>query len=176
MKIYKYVSVLLAVLAMSATFISCDRDKDITGNPFVDHNTSVNGKQDYWISFELTPGSLSAEAQARYNSILAEQIYPDDYAAGTREIKFIEHPMYCTEDYARNNFNKVAALSNEENDIVQKVMIPTFCVDTIGGVNHSDFTVTMTLSKDSMRTVIATHSWDAATAFDGQALIDANKK
>lgn len=157
MKIYKYVSVLLAVLAMSATFISCDRDKDITGDPFVDHNTSVNGKQDYWISFELTPGSLSAEAQARYNSILAEQIYPDDYAAGTREIKFIEHPMYVTEDYARNSFNKVKAVPSDENDIVQKVMVPVAKF-----AKTKDFDVTMKLSRDSMKTVLDSYVFRGA--------------
>ena len=157
MKIYKYVSVLLAVLAMSATFISCDRDKDITGDPFVDHNTSVNGQQDYWISFELTPGSLSAEAQARYNSILAEQIYPDDYAAGTREIKFIEHPMYVTEDYARNSFNKVKAVPSDENDIVQKVMVPVAKF-----AKTKDFDVTMKLSRDSMKTVLDSYVFRGA--------------
>lgn len=169
MKINKYVTVLLTVAAMASTFVSCSRDNDITGDPMADHNQG--SKQDYWIDFQLSnAGSLSEAAQARFIELRDTTLY------GEKLIKIIEHPMYCTEDYARNNFNKVAALSNEENDIVQKVMIPTFCVDTIGGVNHSDFTVTMTLSKDSMRTVIATHSWDAATAFDGQALINANKK
>jgi hypothetical protein len=176
MKIYKYVTMFLAFVAMSATFISCDRDNDITGNPFTDHGQEVDGKQDYWISFELTPGSLTQEEIAFYNATLAEQIYPDDYAAGTREIKFIEHPMYVTEDYARNNFNKVSALSNEENDIVQKVMIPTFCADTTGGRCPNDFTVTMTLSKDSMKTVLATHTWNAATAFDGPGMVAKNKQ
>ena len=176
MKIFKYVTVLLAVAAMSAAFTSCSKENDITGNPIADHTQDVDGKQDYWISFTLNPGSLNAEAIALYHATFAEQIYPEAYAKGEHEINFLEHPMYVTLDYAMNNFNKVAALSDAENDIVQKVMIPTFCVDTIGGVNHSDFTVTMTLSKDSMRTVIATHSWDAATAFDGQALINANKK
>ncbi len=173
MKIYKYVTVLLAFAAMSATFISCDRDNDVTGDPFADHTRGA--KQDYWISFELNPGSLRAEAVTFYNATLAEQIYPDDYASGTREIKFIEHPIYESETYVRNNFNKVAALSNEENDIVQKVMIPTFCADTIGGRCPNDFTVTMTLSKDSMRTVLATHTWNAATAFDGPGMVAKNK-
>ena len=49
MKIYKYVTVLLAVLAMSATFFSCDRDNDITGEPMADH--TQGNKQDYWIDF-----------------------------------------------------------------------------------------------------------------------------
>ena len=174
MKIYKYVTVFLAFVAMSATFVSCDRDKDITGDPFADH--TQGDVQDYWISFELNAGSLRPAAVTFYNAILTEEIYPDDYASGTREIKFIEHPIYVTEDYARNNFNKVSALSNEENDIVQKVMIPTFCADTTGGRCPNDFTVTMTLSKDSMKTVLATHTWNAATAFDGPGMVAKNKQ
>ena len=155
---------------MSATTVSCDRDHDITGTPVVDSNVEVNGKQMYWIDFTLSdPGSLTDAAQARFIELRDTTIY------GDKGIKIIEHPMYCTLDYAQNNFNAVAALANEDNDIVQKIMIPTFCVDTIGGVCHNDFVVTMKLSKDSMNTVIATHSWNASTAFDGQALINQNR-
>ena len=152
MKIYKYVTVLLAVLAMSATFFSCDRDNDITGDPMADH--TQGDKQDYWIDFTLSnPGSLSAAAQARFVELKDTTIY------GEKLIKVIEHPMYVTLDYATNNFNKVAALSNEENDIVQKVMKPISLFD---GVQKKDFDVTMTLSKDSMRTVLATKVWKAS--------------
>ena len=152
MKIYKYVTVLLAVLAMSATFFSCDRDKEITGDPMADH--TQGDKQDYWIDFTLSnPGSLSAAAQARFVELKDTTIY------GEKLIKAIEHPMYVTLDYATNNFNKVAALSNEENDIVQKVMKPISLFD---GVQKKDFDVTMTLSKDSMRTVLATKVWKAS--------------
>ena len=152
MKIYKYVTVLLAVLAMSATFFSCDRDNDITGDPMADH--TQGDKQDYWIDFTLSnPGSLSAAAQARFVELKDTTIY------GEKLIKPIEHPMYVTLDYATNNFNKVAALSNEENDIVQKVMKPISLFD---GVQKKDFDVTMTLSKDSMRTVLATKVWKAS--------------
>ena len=160
MKVYKYLTVLLAFAAMSATFISCDKDVD----------PDVDAKQNYWIDFTLSSaGSLSNAAQSRFIELRDTTIY------GEKGIKIIEHPMYCTLDYAQNNFNAVAALANEDNDIVQKIMIPTFCVDTIGGVCHNDFVVTMTLSKDSMNTVIATHSWSASTAFDGQALINQNR-
>jgi len=152
MKIYKYVTMFLAFVAMSATFISCDRDNDITGNPFVDHGQEVDGKQDYWISFELTPGSLTQEEIAFYNATLAEQIYPDDYAAGTREIKFIEHPMYVTEEYARNNFNRVKSIPASENDIVQKVMVAV-----AKKAKKKDFDVTMKLSKNNMETVLDTY-------------------
>lgn len=152
MKIYKYVTVLLAVLAMSATFFSCDRDNDITGDPMADH--TQGDKQDYWIDFTLSnPGSLSEAAQARFVELKDTTIY------GEKLIKVIEHPMYVTLDYAMNNFNKVAALPNAENDIVQKVMLPTSLID---GAQKKDFAVTMTLSKDSMRTVLATYDWKAA--------------
>ena len=152
MKIYKFVTVLVAVLAMSATFFSCDRDNDITGDPMADH--TQGDKQDYWIDFTLSnPGSLSAAAQARFVELKDTTIY------GEKLIKVIEHPMYVTLDYATNNFNKVAALSNEENDIVQKVMKPISLFD---GVQKKDFDVTMTLSKDSMRTVLATKVWKAS--------------
>ena len=175
MKIYKYVSVFVALVAMSLTFISCDRDHDITGNPMADHNSG--DKQDYWIAITLSnPGSLTSEAQTTFAQKIVEVVYPDDWAAGTREIKVIEHPMYVTEDYARTNFNKVAALADADNDIVQKIMIPTFCVDTVGRVCHDDFVVSMTLSKDSMKTVLATHEWNAKTAFDGPGIIAANDK
>lgn len=154
MKIYKYVTVLLAVLAMSATFFSCDRDNDITGDPMADH--TQGDKQDYWIDFTLSnPGSLSDSAQARFVELKDTTIY------GEKLIKVIEHPMYVTLDYATNNFNKVAALSNEENDIVQKVMLPTSLFDDAKNPKR-DFSVTMTLSKDSMRTVLATKVWNAS--------------
>ena len=152
MKAIKYVTVLLAVLAMSATFFSCDRDNDITGDPMADH--TQGDKQDYWIDFTLSnPGSLSDAAQARFVELKDTTIY------GEKLIKVIEHPMYVTQDYAMDNFNKVAALSDAENDIVQKVMLPTSLYD---GVQKKDFSVTMTLSKDSMRTVLATKVWNAA--------------
>ena len=154
MKAFKYVTVFLAVLAMSATFFSCDRDNDITGNPMTDH--TQGDKQDYWIDFTLSnAGSLSAAAQARFVELKDTTIY------GEKLIKVIEHPMYVTADYAMNNFNKVAALSNEENDIVQKVMLPTSLFDDAKNPKK-DFAVTMTLSKDSMRTVLATKVWNAA--------------
>lgn len=169
MKIFKYVSVFVALAAMSLTFMSCDRDNDITGNPMADHNKG--SKQDYWIDFQLSsPGSLTPAAQARFVELKDTTIY------GEKLIKVIEHPIYETQEYVMNNFNKVSSIPNEESDIVQKIMIPTFCVDTIGGVCHDDFIVTMTLSKDSMKTVLATYSWNAKTAFDGPSIIAKNKK
>ena len=158
MKIYKYVTVLLAVMAMSATFFSCDRDNDITGEPMADH--TQGNKQDYWIDFQLTnPGSLSPAAQARFVEL------KDTVVFGEKLIKVIEHPIYETLEYVTDNFNRVANLPVEENDIVQKVMKPTSAFDGIldkTGAIKKDFVVTMTLSKDSMRTVLATYDWKAA--------------
>ena len=154
MKIFKYVSVFVALAAMSLTFMSCDRDNNITGNPMADHNQG--DKQDYWIDFQLsTPGSLSSAAQARFVELKDTTIY------GEKLIKVIEHPIYESLDYVMDNFNKVAALSNEENDIVQKVMKPTSVFDDAKNPKK-DFIVTMVLSKDSMRTVLATKEWKAA--------------
>lgn len=160
MKVFKYVTVLLAVAAMSATFFSCNRENDITGDPF--------GGEHYWIDFTLSnPGSLSQAAQDRFVELRDTIIY------GEKGIKIMEHPMTCTEQYAKTNFEAVAAVANAESDIVQKIMIPTFCVDT--PAVHNDFVVTMTLSKDSMRTVIATHTWNASSTFDAQEIINKNK-
>ena len=152
MKAFKYVTVLLAMLAMSATFFSCDRDNDITGDPF--------GGEHYWIDFTLSnPGSLSDAAQTRFTELRDTVIY------GEKGIKIIEHPMTCTEDYARTNFNAVAALPASESAIVQDIMIPTA---KIQGVR--DFAVTMTLSKDSMRTVLATYTWNAGEVIKAEDL------
>lgn len=118
-----------------------------------DHNQEVNGKQDYWFTFELSNlGSLSQEAQTEFTQKIVEVIYPEDWAKGVREIKFIEHPMYVTEDYAINNFNAVVAVPNSESDLVQKIMLP---VAKLG--KTKSFDVTMTLSRDSMRTTLASH-------------------
>ena len=154
MKIYKFVTVLVAVLAMSATFFSCNRDNDITGDPMANH--TQGDKQYYWIDFTLSnPGSLSEAAQARFVELRDTTIY------GEKLIKIIEHPMYESLDYVMNNFNRVAALPNAENDIVQKVMLPTSLFDDAKNPKR-DFAVTMTLSKDSMRTVLATKVWNAS--------------
>lgn len=154
MKIFKYVTVLLAVAAMSVAFTSCSKENDITGNPIADHTQDVDGKQDYWISFTLNPGSLNAEAIAMYHATFAEQIYPDDFAKGEREINFLEHPMYVTEEYARTNFNRIKAIPSAENDIVQEVMKPVAMF-----AKTKDFDVVMTLSKDNMETVLDTYTF-----------------
>lgn len=160
MKAFKYVSVLLVMLAMSATFFSCNRDHDITGNPVVDPNVETNGKQMYWIDFNLSnTGSLNEAAQARFIELRDTTIY------GDKGIKIIEHGMYVTEEYARTNFSAVAAVPASESDIVQKIMIPTAKIQKV-----RDFDVTMTLSKDSMRTVMNTYTWRASEVISADDL------
>ena len=160
MKINKYVTVLLAVAAMASSFMSCNRDNDITGDPMADHSQNINGEQDFWIDFQLSnPGSLSEAAQARFIELRDTTIY------GEKLIKIIEHPMYVTENVARDNFNKVAAIPAEANDIVQKIMIPTAKIQKV-----RDFSVTMTLSKDSMRTVMNTYTWNASEVISADDL------
>lgn len=159
MKAFKYVTLLFFV-AMSAAVFSCDRENEITGDPTADHNSLVNGKQDYWIDFTLSnTGSLSQAAQARFVELRDTTIY------GEKQIKIIEHPMYVTESYARSNFNAIADLSIDKNDIVQEVMIPTAKIDKV-----RDFAVTMTLSKDSMKTTLATFTWEAANVVSADDL------
>lgn len=145
MKILRYVIVLTAMVAMSVSYTSCDRDV----------NPDVDAKENYWFDFKLTnPGSLNAAAQARFTELVDSVIFGgvyDDPDARTH------YPMYCTESYARENFNKIVALPNSENDIVQKIMLPVSKIQ-----NVRDFEVSMTLSKDSMKTVLATKVYKAA--------------
>ena len=158
MKIYKIVSVFVALMAMSLTFMSCDRDNDITGNPFDSH--TQGGVQDYWIDFKLSnAGSLSQEAQTRFTELVGEVIYNDKNA------KIIEHPMYNTEEYVRKNFNAVKAIPAAQSDIVQKIMVPTAKIQKV-----RDFAVTMTLSRDSMKTVLDTYTWNASEVIDADQL------
>ena len=157
MKAFKYVTVLLVVAAMGVSFTSCNRDNDITGYPVANHSLIVDGKTDYWIDFTLSnPGSLNDAAKTMFNQKIVEVIYHTGWANGVRQIKTIEHPMYVTEEYARTNFNAVAAIPASESDIVQKIMIPTAKVQGV-----RDFAVTMTLSRDNMNTVLATYTWNA---------------
>lgn len=145
MKILRYVLVLTAMVAMTVSYTSCDKDID----------PEVDAKQNYWFDFKLTnPGSLNADAQARFtvlvDSVIFGEVY-DDPDAKTH------YPMYCSEAYARENFNKIVALPNAESDIVQKIMLPVSKIQ-----NVRDFEVTMTLSKDSMKTVLASKVYKAA--------------
>ena len=157
MKVLRYLIVLVAMTAVSATFFSCDRENDITGNPVVDPNEEVNGKRMYWIDFQLSnAGSLSQAAQDRFVELRDTVIY------GEKGIKIIEHPMYVTRDYAVTNFNNVVNLPNSESDLVQKIMKPTSEFGVAAGSEVRDFVVTMSLSVDSMKTVILSHDFRAA--------------
>lgn len=139
MKILKYVFVLMVVAAMSASYTSCSKDVD----------PDVDAKENFWFDFSLTnPGSLNAAAQARFTDLVDSVIYGSKGAT--------HYPIYSTESYARENFNKVASLPNEESDIVQKIMLPVSRIQ-----NVRDFEVTMTLSKDSTRTTLATKVYKA---------------
>ena len=137
MKILRYVIVLMAVVSMSVSLTSCDKDVD----------PKVDAKQNYWIDVQLSKaGSLSEAAQIRFEELRDTIIY------GDKNIRVIEHPMYCTEDYARTNFNNVIAIPNDQSDIVQKIMLPVAKIQKV-----KDFEVTMTLTKDSMNTVLDSH-------------------
>lgn len=145
MKILRYVLMLTAMVAMSVSYTSCDKDID----------PDVDAKQNYWFDFKLTnPGSLNAAAQARFtvlvDSVIFGEVY-DDPVARTH------YPLYCSESYARENFNKIVSLPNSESDIVQKIMLPVSQIQ-----NVRDFEVTMTLSKDSMNTVLASKVYRAS--------------
>lgn len=142
MKILRYVIVLMAVVSMSVSLTSCDKDVD----------PKVDAKQNYWIDVQLSKaGSLSEAAQIRFEELRDTIIY------GDKNIRVIEHPMYCTEDYARTNFNKVIAVPNSESDLVQKIMLPVAKIQKV-----KDFEVTMTLTKDSMNTVLDSHVFRAS--------------
>ena len=149
MKILRYVLVLTAMVAMTVSYTSCDKDID----------PEVDAKQNYWFDFKLTnPGSLNADAQARFtvlvDSVIFGEVYDDPIAK-------THYPMYCSEAYARENFNKIVALPNAESDIVQKIMLPVSKIQ-----NVRDFEVTMTLSKDSMKTVLASKVYKAAEVLE----------
>jgi len=139
MKKLQYVIALLAIISMGFSITSCDKEV----------NPDVDAKQNYWIDFQLSnAGSLSQEAQKKFI------VYRDSVIYNAYNVNVIEHGMYCTEEYAMKNFNAVAAIPASENDVVQKIMVPTA---KFGNTNNFD--VTMTLSKDSMNTVIATKTW-----------------
>ena len=149
MKILRYVLVLTAMVAMSASYMSCSKDID----------PEVDAKQNYWFDFKLSnPGSLNDEAQAKFTELVDEVIFGNAYDDPDARTHY---PLYCSEDYARMNFNKVAALPNSESDIVQKIMKPVSQIQ-----NVRDFEVTMTLSKDSMKTVLATKVYKAAEVLE----------
>ena len=145
MKVLRYVIVLTAMVAMSVGYTSCDKDID----------PKVDAKQNYWFDFQLTnPGSLNTVAQTRFTELVDSVIFGNAYDNPYTKTHF---PIYSTESYARENFNKIVSLPNSESDIVQKIMLPVSQIQ-----NVRDFEVTMTLSKDSMNTVLASKVYRAS--------------
>ena len=68
-------------------------------------------------------------------------------------------------EYVRKNFNAVKAIPAAQSDIVQKIMVPTAKIQKV-----RDFAVTMTLSRDSMKTVLDTYTWNASEVIDADQL------
>ena len=144
MKNLRYVIVLMAMGAVSMSYTSCSKDID----------PEVDAKENFWFDFKLSnPGSLNTAAQARFPALVDSVIFGDVYDNPETRTHY---PIYNTEAYARENFNKIVALPNSESDIVQKIMLPVSRIQ-----NVKDFEVTMTLSKDSMNTVLATKVYKA---------------
>ena len=140
MKIFKYVTMLVAALAMTTTFSSCDKEVD----------PDVDAKQNYWMELTLSnPGSLSAAAQATFNNLVEEVVYGggDHFA------------IYNTESYARNNFNAVVESMTPSSDFAQHVVLPTALVD-----RTRDFEFTFTLSRQDgeNKTQLDSHVFRAA--------------
>ena len=164
MKINKIVTVLLAVVAMTATFASCSRDKDITGDPFADHSkTNAYGEKNYWINFELSnAGSLNADVQAQFPQIVGIVVYQN------KDIKIYDQPIYETESYVRNNFQKIVDYenSNEDGDIREIIKQTS---EYANGVK--DFAVSMVLYSDTVhvgedvefRNQLNSYTWNAAS-------------
>ena len=148
MKIFKFATVLLAMMAMTASFSSCSKDVD---KRMAD---DLEAKQNYWMEFTLSnPGSLSAAAQTKFIELFNQEIYNVEKKVD----ELICNPLYCTQDYAYNNWNKLLSLPDAENTLIQKVMIP---VAQIQGVR--DFEVTVTFSKDNKETILGTKVYKAS--------------
>ena len=141
MKRLKYIAVLLAVMAMSVSFVSCSKDVD----------PKVDAKQFYSTEFTLTnAGSLSEAGQQEFKDLTDMVIWGAKGAAHT--------PRYCTEEDAINNFNKVAAISNAESDLVQQIIKP------IATAYHvSDFEATLIL-KNAEGATLASKVYRASDA------------
>ena len=155
MKISKYVTVLLAVVAMAATTVSCDREKDITGAPF-------ESLQKYWINFELTPGSLSTDAQAQFPGIVGLVVYQN------KDVKIWDNPIQTNDQsYVLRNFDKaVEAENSSDNGTIRQIMQQT----SAAGKGVKDFSVSMVLYSDTIhvgenvefRNEMRRNTWNAA--------------
>lgn len=163
MRISKYLSVLLAVAAMAATLAGCNRDKDITGDPFADHSTpNAYGEKNYWINFELSQqGGLSASDVAQFPQTVGTVVYQN------KDIKIYDQPIYETESYVRDNFRRIVDYENSHTDGDIREII-SLTSDIAGGVR--DFSVSMVLYSDTVhvgdnvefRNPMDSYTWSAA--------------
>ncbi|MBQ7420104.1 MAG: hypothetical protein IJV17_05100 [Prevotella sp.] len=158
MKIFKFATVLLAMMAMTATFSSCSKDVD---ERVADE---LEAKQNFWMEVTLSnPGSLNAAAQSKFIELFNLKIYNVE----NKLDELICNPLYCTQDYATNNWNRLLNLPDEDNNIIQDVMKP---VAKIQGVR--DFEVTVTFSKDEKQTILGTKVYRAAEVISAADLLD----
>ena len=148
MKIFKYAIALFAIVAMTASVSSCSKDVD---ERMAD---KVEAKQNFWMEFSLSnPGSLDATAQVQFIELFNQAIYNVE----KKQDELICNPLYCTEDYARNNWERLLNLPNKDNDVITKVMKP---IAESTGVK--DFEVTVVFSKDEKQTILGTMVYRAA--------------
>lgn len=148
MKIFKYVTIALAALTMTVAFNSCDKEVD----------PDVDAKENFWFDFQLTnTGSLNEASQTRFAELVDSVIYGEKGA--------IHYPMYCTKDYAVNNFNKIVALPNDKSDIVQKIMLPVAKIQKV-----RDFEMTMSLKKDQQETIVTSKVFKASEVLANEDL------
>ena len=152
MKIKKFATVLLAMMAMTVMFSGCSKDVDERVADDLDY------KQNFWMEFSLSnPGSLDATAQQKFIELFNLHIYNVEKKAD----ELICNPLYCTQEYAMNNWNRLLALPNADNDVIQKVMKP---VSEMQGVR--DFEVTVVFSKDEKQTILGTKVYKAAEVLE----------
>jgi len=141
MKTFKYVTMLVALFAMAATFTSCDKDVD----------PDVDAKQNYWIEISLSnPGSLNATGQQTFSDLVEEVVY-----GGGKH-----YAMYCTEDYAKTNFQAVIQSMTASSDFATKVVQPTAAA---GGASNFEFTITLSKQVGESMTQLDSHTFNAAS-------------
>ncbi len=150
MRIFKYAIVLLAMMAVSVTFSSCSKDVD---KRVAD---DLEGKEFFWMEFSLSnPGSLDAEGKVDFIQTFNFQVY----GVENKVDELMCNPMYCTQDYATNNWNRFCALSLAENEFVTKVMVPV-----ANRTGATDFEVTVTFSKNEKKDVLGTKVFKVSEA------------
>ena len=141
MKTIKYVMMLAVLFIVAGAFSSCDKDVD----------PDVDAKQNYWIEISLSnPGSLSATGQQTFSDLVEEVVY----GGGAH------FSMYCTESYARTNFQAVVASMTASSDFATKVVQPTAAA---GGASNFEFTITLSRQDgEETKTQLDSHTFNAA--------------